>query len=141
MFSICFMRDADRRRRLLAYVSTLRGGRAALARAANISKGRVTQLLKDGQPFGERAGIALAQRLGLDDDYFEVDPIAPPPAPPRDFSGDHPTTDSEWQMVLDVRMLPEEDRKRHMRSLHDEAEKMRRYVSEKLASYNSKPVK
>ncbi len=39
--------------------------------ATGITKSRLSQLLSDGYPFGERAARELALKAGLPDDYFE----------------------------------------------------------------------
>lgn len=37
-----------------------------------LNKSRLSQLMSDGYPFGERAARELALRLGLPEDYFET---------------------------------------------------------------------
>ena len=69
-----YMRDDARRRRFLAYFrTTLSGDRGRLIAKTGYTKGRVSQLFDDAQPFGERAASSLAGRLGLPADYFERD--------------------------------------------------------------------
>lgn len=51
----------------------LQGDRAALIARTGLTKGRVTQLLDDNEPFGERAASSLARKLGLPPDFFERD--------------------------------------------------------------------
>lgn len=71
-FSLAYMKDEDRRRRLVEYFDAKLGGdRARLIRMTGFSKGRVSQLFDPGQPFGERAAAGLALKLGLSPDYFE----------------------------------------------------------------------
>lgn len=71
------------RKRVLAdLIDTSRfgGSRSALAEAAKRDKSRITQLLKEGEPFGWRAGRDLAADLGLPERYFELDAqVAPMP--------------------------------------------------------------
>lgn len=64
--------DAERRRRFAAYFSgpPLRGDRQKLMKVTGLSKGRVSQLFDEAQPFGERAAVALAEKLGLPSDAF-----------------------------------------------------------------------
>jgi hypothetical protein len=66
------MADADRRRRFSEWFAgpPLRGDRAKLMQQAEISKGRVTQLLDPGEAFGELTARRLARKLGLREDYF-----------------------------------------------------------------------
>lgn len=67
--------DEHRRNRLRALLAgpPYHGDRQAFLRASGLSKGRLTQLLEEGGTFGERAGIALAQRLELPEDrYFDL---------------------------------------------------------------------
>jgi hypothetical protein len=79
--SIHLTMDADRRRRLLAYVKAHYGGpfgsidRNKLMARTQLTKGRISQLFDEDQPFGERAARALAERLGLRLDYFERDEL------------------------------------------------------------------
>lgn len=65
--------DKERRSRFKSYFSgpPLRGDRAKLMDKTGLSKGRVTQLLDDDEPFGERAAANLAVKLGLPLDAFE----------------------------------------------------------------------
>ena len=63
-----------RKRRLRALLQSKRfnGSQAALATAAALTEGRITQLLDEGDSFGERAAKKLALKLGLDSErYFE----------------------------------------------------------------------
>jgi hypothetical protein len=70
------MSDEARRERFRRYFEgpPLRGDRAKLMERAKITKGRVTQLLKNTEAFGERAAMTMAVRLGLPEDYFLRDP-------------------------------------------------------------------
>jgi transcriptional regulator with XRE-family HTH domain len=72
VFSICFMRDSQRRaRRATLLGKRFRGKQQALAERSGLTKGRIAQLLDANEPFGERAGRSLALRLGLSEDFFE----------------------------------------------------------------------
>lgn len=53
--------------------SRFNGDRAAFGAEVGLTKGRVSQLLKDG--FGERSASSLASKLGLPERWFEDDPI------------------------------------------------------------------
>lgn len=63
--------DEIRRQMFLAYFQTqLKGDRAALIKRAKLTKGRVSQLFDESEPFGERAARNLAERLGLPETAF-----------------------------------------------------------------------
>lgn len=47
------------------------GSQSAFAVAANLSEGRVSQLLADSTPFGERSARRIEQELRLSDRFFE----------------------------------------------------------------------
>ncbi len=64
------MGSVERRAILRAYIASLPGGRGEFRRRSKLTKGRVTQLLDDREPFGERAAVSLALRLNLEPDYF-----------------------------------------------------------------------
>jgi hypothetical protein len=71
LFSIDYMSDATRRAALRRYLADkLKGDRATLMRKSGLSKGRITQLFDDEEPFGERAARALAVKCGLEPEYF-----------------------------------------------------------------------
>lgn len=65
----------DKQRRALFVLwfsgAPMHGDRALLMKKINLSKGRVTQLLDDDEPFGERAARSLAVKLGLRPGAFE----------------------------------------------------------------------
>lgn len=67
------MDDARRRRFLQFFEEQYHGDRARLIRETEYTKGRVAQLFDNDQPFGERAGRNLAEKLELPLDYFERD--------------------------------------------------------------------
>lgn len=70
------MADKERRAALRQYIANLQGGRAEFHKRVGLTAGRITQLLDDEQPFGERAALAIARKLRLPDDYFERKPGA-----------------------------------------------------------------
>ena len=66
------MSDASRRAVLRRYLDgKLGGSQAALAQRSGLSKGRISQLFKAEEPFGERAAQSLARRCGLPLDFFD----------------------------------------------------------------------
>lgn len=71
MFSIGLMENPRRRRFLDYFNGPLKGDRELLIRRSRYTKGRISQLFDDEQPFGEGAARNLAVRLGLAPDYFE----------------------------------------------------------------------
>lgn len=83
VFSIGLMTN-PRRERFIAYFNgpPLNGSRAALMKKTGLTKGRLSQLFKENQPFGELAAKNLAEKLGLSSDHFEHDwgDSVPPPA-------------------------------------------------------------
>lgn len=94
------MRDDERRQRFVDYFQReLKGDRARLMAKTGLTKGRVSQLFKEDQPFGEKAAAALAEKLGLPGDYFdggmsftELDPY-------------------EASLITAFRLLPETDKR------------------------------
>lgn len=65
------MSDATRRATFLAYFNdALKGDRELLTKRTRLSKGRITQIFDEREPFGERAAINLAKRLRLEADHF-----------------------------------------------------------------------
>lgn len=52
------------------------GDREALIRRSGYTKGRISQFFDPDQPFGERAARSLAQRLGLQPEFFNTSPTA-----------------------------------------------------------------
>lgn len=63
---------------------------------------------------------------------------SPPPRPASDFTEPRVASDSEWQLLQDLRAMPAEDRVRLMRDIHAEAEKIRRHVRQYLDNLNHK---
>lgn len=117
------MRDATRRRRFIAWFSEkpCKGDREKLIALTGYTKGRISQLFDDNQPFGERAASNLAEKLGLPQDYFEAysatdsglrlsvaEPTPAPPPPPADFKDRHQVTESEWATLNAVKLLMSE---------------------------------
>lgn len=66
--------DAHRKARLQTLIDGPRyqGSQQALADAVGLSKGRVSQLLDPGLPFGERAAASMCAKLGLPERWFEA---------------------------------------------------------------------
>lgn len=71
--------DALRRARFVEWFEKHYGGRGGKTRFARdsgangetaFSLGRVSQLMREDQPFGEDAALNIARRFGLRDDYF-----------------------------------------------------------------------
>lgn len=82
---------------------------------SGLTKGRISQLFDDNQPFGERAAAGLAERLGLPSDVFEpihysasasraLEAREPPPPPPG-FVDRHEVSDSDWATLEAVKLL------------------------------------
>lgn len=101
--------DADRRRRLIALFKSKRfnSDREKLIEQSGLSKGRVSQLFNPKQAFGERSARALAEALGLDPNYFELDASPslgerPPAPPPVDFADRRQITPSQWGLLHDI---------------------------------------
>lgn len=106
------MRDAERRRRFVAWFNAapMNGDRAKLMRSTGLTKGRVSQLFDEAQPFGERAATALARRIGRPDDFFEggvaTRLIAEEPRPPGPaFKDRHEVSDSDWATLQAVKTI------------------------------------
>lgn len=146
MFSIPFaMRDDRRRARFVAWFLQTYKEDSAFARARFMAdsarrgdpaytKGRVSQLFDERQPFGERAAASLAQRFGLPADYFERDDgpvarpasgLAPPPLPPADFRDRHVVSETDWGILQDVKMALSD---RELTEIHTRAALIRSHV-------------
>ena len=68
------MHSDHRRQRLLTFIARrYPGDRKGFLRDARISGGRLSQLLKPGAVFGERAARHLEESLRLPDMYFDQD--------------------------------------------------------------------
>lgn len=81
--------DATRRQEFLAFFEKSYGGdRQKFAAATGVSKGRVTQYFDPDEPFGERAAVGLAKRLGVaPDSIFRSLAAAPVSARSGKFIG------------------------------------------------------
>jgi hypothetical protein len=108
------MENARRRRFLAWYGQHYREGAAGRAKfmadtgkrgEKAITKGRVTQLFDDSEPFGELAARNLAIRLGLEPDYFEHDH-----AGGAGTAGILPLQDDEPDLLAAFRLLDVDDR-------------------------------
>jgi len=76
------MDSTQRRARLVALIDKrFRGDRQAFLKKADLSKGRLTQLLDAKETFGERAARSLEKRLGLPAMWFDVTDEALPGYP------------------------------------------------------------
>lgn len=67
--------DNERRQRFIDYFNgpPIRGDRAKFMEVTGLTKGRVSQLFDESEPFGARAAQNLAEKLGLPRDAFERD--------------------------------------------------------------------
>lgn len=133
VFSIRYMTNA-RRKRFLSYFNDgpLKGSREALIRRTGLTKGRISQLFDEGQPFGERAASSLAEKLGLPPDFFERDMGATPiqalhPAASADQA--LTLTADEHRLLKDMRDLLPEELERLQEEIHGKAEQMRRHAA------------
>lgn len=76
------MDSTQRRARLVALIDKrFKGDRQAFLKKADLSKGRLTQLLDADEAFGERAARSLEKRLGLPNLWFDVTDEALPGYP------------------------------------------------------------
>lgn len=120
----CVTKDA-RRLRFAAYFRERFGDdRAKFMRATGLTKGRVTQLFDDNEPFGELAASRLAHKLGLPPDYFERDHA----------SGDADSmarSDRERRWLQAFRDLPPARADARLRSVAAEAQEFREYAEAK----------
>lgn len=112
--------DARRKRFLDWYAAHYKpgaDGRAAFMQKTKLTKGRVTQLFNEKEPFGERAAVALAGRLGLPDDAFLKDrpSQSPPPPPPSNFADARVVSESDWALLQDVLTAATEDELKEIR--------------------------
>lgn len=123
----------SRRTRFLRYFNEgpLKGSREALIRRTGLTKGRISQLFDEAEPFGERAASGLAEKLGLPPDYFERDqpnhvyPLVAsvPGGQVLALSAD------EHRLLRDMRDLLPEDLERIMDEIHTKAEQMRKHAA------------
>jgi SOS-response transcriptional repressor LexA len=68
--------DQHRKKRLAQLIRTrYKGNRTAFIDEAGISKGRVTQLLKPEDSFGERAARELERKLNLPERWLDLDDV------------------------------------------------------------------
>lgn len=76
------MDSTQRRARLATLIDKrFKGDRQAFLKKADLSKGRLTQLLDKNEAFGERAARSLEKRLGLPAMWFDVTDEALPGYP------------------------------------------------------------
>ena len=71
-----------RRKRLVELLNSPRfgGDRSAFLASAGVSKGRLTQLLNEKEPFGDAAARNLCESLSLPDGWFDAAPKDKPVA-------------------------------------------------------------
>ncbi len=102
---------------------------------------------KTGRP--REMGTSMARRLEeaaskprgwMDAEYHHVDAIMDlqgvPPPPPPDFSDRHEITQSEWQLLQDLRAVHEDDKAAIAAELRAKAEKYRAVTAEILGKLN-----
>ncbi|MBT2326083.1 hypothetical protein J7E62_27520 [Variovorax paradoxus] len=79
--------DQHRKKRLELLINSApyNGDRTAFIRKAGLTKGRISQLLDPEESFGERAGMGLAVRLGLEPRFFDQGTMIETPAWPFDL--------------------------------------------------------
>jgi hypothetical protein len=117
------MEQNPRRRRFKAWFegAPLHGktsselARKRLMEKTGLSAGRVTQLMDEDEPFGERAGRKIAEAFGLVPDFFDRDWEDP-------AAGRRLTLEQERLLVLWDR-LPQRARNRLLGEAYDEATK------------------
>jgi hypothetical protein len=116
---------SGRRQRFLTYFNDgpLKGNREALIRRTGLTKGRISQLFDEKQPFGERAAMALAEKLGLPAAYFERDQAV------HDLADEPTLSADELQLLQDMRELLPEDRERVAEEVRSRAEQMRKHAT------------
>lgn len=105
------------------------------------SKGRLTHLFDESEPFGEAAARSVALHVGLPENFFLVDRPGvngPPVKPSQDFSDPRAPTASEWQMLEDLKFIPPDEREAIMKDLHEKAERNRALVAEVISRSKNK---
>ena len=82
------MSDERRRKRLKTLLTErFEGNQSLITKAMGWSSGRCSQLLSEKYPFGEDAAKKIVEKLGLDEDYFEIDEnSAKANLPPQDMA-------------------------------------------------------
>lgn len=131
----------------------------ALAERSGVDVGTISALeMRDSQR--SKFAVAIARALGLTVDqlldesrdwianpgvYSPTTPLAPPSAreappatPPHDFRETRLPSPSEWQVLRDLEVYPEEERKKLMAELHAHAERWRAIERELTARAKAK---
>jgi hypothetical protein len=97
-------------------------GRGTIQRLRDGNSPRMSSLLK----------IAEHLRMSPADLLAEAPGLRAPPKPPRDFADRNTPSESEWQVLQDLRSIGTEDREQIIAEIHSRAEKIRRQVLEYL---------
>lgn len=110
--------------------------RAALGRALGYRDGAfVRQMIAGERPISEKT-IAAVETLrgGKFRGWFDHGPlVASEPPPPGDFTRRAPPSQSEWAVLEDLRVLPQNERQALLADVHTRAEVYRAYTREVLA--------
>lgn len=105
------MKDLRKRRLRELLDKRFKGDRAAFMKSAELTKGRVAQLLDKDEPFGDVAAQRLQEKLGLPKGYFD-NPQDPETLAGAPSAASLRLTEQEIKLVLTFRNIPED--------LHDE---------------------
>ena len=107
---------------------------AALAGALGLT---VEQLLDESRDWTKQAPSVYTPTI-VNHPPVARDSGAPPPQPPSDFHDTRAPSDSEWQVLHDLEVYPEEERKKLMAELHSQAERWRAIERELTARAKAK---
>lgn len=132
-----------RRRRLLDLVAAQSGAgkQRQLAKAIGKAPAQVSQWVNRTRTITEDSARQIERALKLPDGWMEHDPAtvlstahapnspptaaSPPAAPAPDFRETRSPSASEWQVLRDLEVFPEEARRKRLDELHAEAEHWR----------------
>ena len=81
------------------------GDRGRFLADSGLTKGRLSQLLKDGEPFGDTAARNLEERLRLDPGYFDT-MDARTVAFALQFEALPPDVKARWEQLVEVLNRP-----------------------------------